>query len=240
MSDFKKRYFKTCIIGLCIAAILAAVFIFTGNDPVSVPAVVELNEQKQSSEEPYKVLLNETRGIVEDKPIQQPSPTPVATLSPTVSPTPYQDMSFTENIRMETIAPTVSPTPLQTNVPQKTVCYININCRTLIENSEKLKADKKELVPSDGMLLSNVMISFSEGESLFDILQKAAKENKIVIDFEKNTAGGIYVKGIGNLYERDAGDMSGWGFTVNGEYPGVSCEEYKVKNNDKIEWIYMQ
>lgn len=236
MSDFKKRYLKTCIIGLCIAAVLAAVFFLTGNNGKNTLVSVELSETSQSSEEPNKILFSETRGIVQEK---RAAETPAPTVLPT--PTPYQDMGFTENIKIEASpAATLTPTPLQTDVPKKTMCYISINCRTLIENPEKLKAEKKDLVPANGMLILNEYIAFSEGDSLFDVLQKTAKEYKIPVDFEKNAAGGGYVKGIGNLYEKDAGDMSGWGYTVNGEYPNVSCTDYKVKNDDKIEWIYMQ
>jgi len=232
MSDFKKRYFKTCIIGLCIVAVLAAVFIFTGNDE-SVPANTELKEQ--TTEQPEQILLNEIRGIAEEESIPTFSP------APTASPAPQPDMTVMENIQMD-ISPTasVSPTPVQTNVPQKTVCYITVNCKTLIENPAKLKEDKKELVPADGMILSNASVAYTEGDTILDVLQKAAKQHKIQIDFEKNTASGAYIRGIGNIYERDAGDMSGWGFYVNGEYPNVSCEEYKIKNNDRIEWVYMQ
>lgn len=237
MSNFKKRYLKTCGIGLGIAAVLAAAFFLAGNKAEKTPANVEISEKAQSSEEPDKIVFSETRGIVEEK--KAVAQTPVPTVLPT--PTPYQDMGFTENIKIDASQISVStPVPVQTDVPKKTMCYISINCRTLIENPEKLKSEKKELVPADGMIISNEHISFAEGDSLFDVLQKAAKEFKIQVDFEKNASGGVYVKGIGNLYEKDAGDMSGWGYTVNGEYPTVSCTEYKVKSDDKLEWIYMQ
>lgn len=232
MSDFKKKYIKNCIIGLCIVAVLAAVFIFTGNNE-SVPVNIELKEQ--ATENPNQILLNEIRGIAEEENTPTFSPAPVALA------TPQPEVTVTENIQMEiNAAESASPEPIQTEVPQKTVCYVTINCKTLVENSEKLKEEKKELVPADGMILSNVSVTYAEGDTLLDVLQKVAKQHKIHIDFDKNTASGAYVRGIGNIYERDAGDMSGWGFYVNGEYPEVSCEEYKIKNNDKIEWVYMQ
>jgi hypothetical protein len=36
----------------------------------------------------------------------------------------------------------------------------------------------------------------------------------------------------------DFGSQSGWLYSVNGDYPGVSCGDYLVKAEDVIEWVY--
>ena len=50
-----------------------------------------------------------------------------------------------------------------------------------------------------------------------------------------NTA---YIEGIANLYEFDCGELSGWMYRVNGEFPNVGCSLYKLKDGDTVEWVY--
>ena len=50
--------------------------------------------------------------------------------------------------------------------------------------------------------------------------------------------GSVYVEGIGNLYEFDAGELSGWMYRVNGEFPNFGCSKYILKNGDKVEFVY--
>jgi hypothetical protein len=46
------------------------------------------------------------------------------------------------------------------------------------------------------------------------------------------------VEGIGNLYELDCGELSGWSYKGNGEFPSVGCSLYKLENGDTVEWVY--
>ena len=47
-----------------------------------------------------------------------------------------------------------------------------------------------------------------------------------------------YIEGIGNLYERDVGDLSGWMYSVNGWFPNYGCGRYALKDGDVVEWVY--
>ena len=80
---------------------------------------------------------------------------------------------------------------------------------------------------------------FYDGESVFNVLARELKKNKIHIDFENtpmyNT---VYIKGISNLYEHDCGQLSGWIYRVNGKVPGYGCSQYILKSGDKIEFVY--
>lgn len=49
---------------------------------------------------------------------------------------------------------------------------------------------------------------------------------------------GGYVAGIGNLYEKDCGSMSGWLYAVNGHAPNVGCGSYALNNGDSVRFIY--
>ena len=58
-------------------------------------------------------------------------------------------------------------------------CTFSISCETILDNWELCDESKKPLVPSDGVILSSTIVSFSEGESVFDVLQRICKDNKI-------------------------------------------------------------
>ncbi len=48
----------------------------------------------------------------------------------------------------------------------------------------------------------------------------------------------VYVEGIGNLYEFDCGDLSGWMYKVNEWFPNYGCSLYTLEDNDVICWVY--
>jgi len=50
--------------------------------------------------------------------------------------------------------------------------------------------------------------------------------------------GSVYIEGIGNLYEFDCGELSGWMYSVNGEFPMYGMSQYEVKDGDVIEVVY--
>ena len=117
-------------------------------------------------------------------------------------------------------------------------CTLSISCATLVENPVLAEA-KRELVPEDGWLLETVECAFTEGESVFDVLYRVIRENKIHMEFVETPAyNSIYIEGIGNLYEFDGGPQSGWMYRVNGEFPNYGCSSVKVSDGDVIEWMY--
>ena len=55
---------------------------------------------------------------------------------------------------------------------------------------------------------------------------------------DANVYGTIFIRGINHLYDRACGELSGWMYKVNGEFPGKGCGAYKLENGDVIEWVY--
>lgn len=118
-------------------------------------------------------------------------------------------------------------------------CTLSISCATLLNNMDCLSKDKKELVPADGWILPAKKLSFYEGESVFNILQRACKQEKIHMEYENTPIyNSAYIEGIGNLYEFDAGDLSGWMYQVNDWFPNYGCSRYQPKDGDVIHWVY--
>lgn len=118
-------------------------------------------------------------------------------------------------------------------------CTLSVNCSSVLDNIDKLKENKKDFIPKDGIILKEIEVDFFPDESVFDVLHRELKNNNIHFEFVKTPAyNSAYIEGIANLYEFDCGELSGWLYKVNGVKPTYGCSQYKLKNNDKIEFFY--
>ena len=104
-----------------------------------------------------------------------------------------------------------SGNPSTPQEPEQWTCYLEVECHTILNNMDKCKKEKRELVPSDGWLLMPTEVVFYEGESVFDVLRRTCRQKKIHMEFSNTPLyNSAYIEGIGNLYETDVGDLSGW------------------------------
>jgi hypothetical protein len=121
----------------------------------------------------------------------------------------------------------------------KIQCSISISCVTLLDNLDSLTEAKKKQVPKDGVILKSTTVKVKEGSTVFDVLSKVTTSKKIHLEYSYTPAyKSYYIEGIHNLYEFDAGELSGWMYSVNGEFLGVSCSSYNIKDGDVIQWVY--
>lgn len=92
--------------------------------------------------------------------------------------------------------------------------------------------------PEDvGTILGLTEVELNDGDMVFDILNRVVKDKGIQMEY-KGRKSSVYIRGIHNVYEFDRGPESGWVYRVNGKVPQVSCGAYKLKDGDKIEWLY--
>ena len=118
-------------------------------------------------------------------------------------------------------------------------CTISISCSTILSNMDKCEESKKEWVPDNGVILSATTVTFTEGESVYDVLQRVCRDNGIQMDASwSGKYGSAYVEGIANLYEFDVGSGSGWMYKVNGWFPNYGCSGYTLSQGDVICWVY--
>ena len=90
--------------------------------------------------------------------------------------------------------------------------------------------EKVELVPADGWILQPMTVTFYEGESVFNVLQRTCKQQKIHMEFSNTPIyNSAYIEGIHNLYEFDVGNLSGWMYKVNGWFPNYGCSRYQLQ-----------
>ncbi len=134
---------------------------------------------------------------------------------------------------------TAKPTVTEKADKKTIVCSVAIDCSSLLNHMDELEENIKPFVPADGAILKKMEITMEVGESAYDCLAKACKSNNIAIDAEYTAVySGYYVKGVGYLYEKIAGRMSGWLYQVNGKTPNVGASSYTLKEGDEVKWIY--
>ena len=111
--------------------------------------------------------------------------------------------------------------------------------KKILNNMDMCRENKKNYVPASGVILSTTTVTFTEGETVYDVLQRVCRDNGIQMDsIWTTTYNSAYVKGIANLYEFDVGEGSGWMYKVNGWFPNYGCSSYTLKNGDVICWVY--
>ena len=118
-------------------------------------------------------------------------------------------------------------------------CTIEIRCDTILDNMDELATGKDSYVPADGTVLAATTVSFTDGETVFDVLKRACEQNGIQLEYSYTPLyESYYVEGIHHLYEFDCGSESGWMFKVNGWFPNYGCSAYTLSQGDSIVWCY--
>ena len=136
--------------------------------------------------------------------------------------------------------PVAEPYKVVENDKQENMtCSLYVRCDTVFDNTDSIDESKLSIIPEDGIIYECKNAELYEGESVFDVLVRELKKNRIHLEFTKTPGyNSAYIEGIGNLYEFDCGDLSGWIYRVNGRTPSYGCSSYIVENGDIIEFLY--
>ena len=123
--------------------------------------------------------------------------------------------------------------------PNAATCTVEVRCDTVFAHEGDLRKGVSKYVPADGTVLARREVALQEGDSAFDVLKRACDEAGVQLEFSYIPAyDSYYVEGIGNLYERDCGQMSGWMYRVDGAFPNVGASEYKLAPGQAVEWVF--
>lgn len=135
----------------------------------------------------------------------------------------------------KTAKPAVTTKPLEKT--ENTVTF-QIHCKRIMNRRDLWKNGIEEIIPSSGVFYSGTY-RFRDGDTAYDILKEICRKNNIALDSQYTPMyKTYYIRGIGNLYEFDCGQESGWKYSVNDKLPGVGCSGYPVKSGDKIIFFY--
>ena len=240
---------KTVSVFLCF--IICFSFFACGNDKN------EATESGSTAEISSTGAVTESTTVTTSAPSAAEESTTSAATSSSAETSSESTLSVTETTFLPATSTTVqasipsttsSQTTTVSTTPAETVSLV-IECKTILDNKDKLNSEKKQFLPSDGLILDTT-VAYEDGDTAFDILKKGCAENHCVSDC-KWCKNGIqleytftpafktyYVEGIHQIYEFDCGVSSGWLYSVNGAYPDVGSSSYSVKSGDKVVFSY--
>lgn len=133
----------------------------------------------------------------------------------------------------------VEPEEQKINKEEAFSIKLSVSCQTLLNNMDLLDKNKHELVPEEGIIFPLTDVVAYEGESAFDVLIREMKKAKIHMEYvDTPMYNSAYIEGINNLYEFDAGELSGWMYKVNDWFPNYGCSRYQLQAGDVVEWVY--
>ena len=202
-----------------------------------ITAVTDISSQTlPESEKPKTTAISSVASTSSTADVSKPTEKPVFTSAPTSSASPASSkVTTTSNTSSVT---STTPKPDKPIKKYDNTCTFVIECKTILDNKDKLKKGLEKYVPDDAVIFSGT-VGFDSGESVYDILRRICDENSIQMEASYTPAfSSYYVEGINNLYEFDCGQGSGWMYSVNGVFPNYGCSSYKPVNNDKIAFRY--
>ena len=202
-----------------------------------VTTVTDISSQTlPESEKPKTTAISSVASTSSTADVSKPTEKPVFTSAPTSSASPASSkVTTTSNTSSVT---STTPKPDKPTKKYDNTCTFVIECKTILDNKDKLKKGLEKYVPDDAVIFSKT-VGFDSGESVYDILRRICDENSIQMEASYTPAfSSYYVEGINNLYEFDCGQGSGWMYSVNGVFPNYGCSSYKPANNDEIAFRY--
>ena len=103
------------------------------------------------------------------------------------------------------------------------------------QQNEELKSNMIEIqftidaAAADEAISDSFSMKLPEGATVYESLEESG------IHF----TGKPYVQEIGNVWEGDYGEQSGWTYYVNDEMTMEDCTKYELKNGDSVKWVYV-
>lgn len=211
----------------------------TDGNSQTTPATTVTDISSQTlpeSEKPKTTAISSVASTSSTADTSKPTEKPVFTSAPTSSASPASSKVTT--VSTASSAASTTPKPDKPIKKYDNTCTFVIECKTILDNKDKLKKGLEKYVPDNAVIFSKT-VGFDSGESVYDILRRICDENSIQMEASYTPAfSSYYVEGINNLYEFDCGQGSGWMYSVNGVFPNYGCSSYKPANNDKIAFRY--
>lgn len=124
------------------------------------------------------------------------------------------------------------------SVKDEISCTLNVECKSILNNMDKLKDGHSEYVPANGYIIKGYKYTAKAGFTAYDALKKACDDNGIKLT-AKSSMYGTYVSGINNIDEFDCGSQSGWMYSINGNRPNVSASSQRITDGDEITFEYV-
>ena len=136
--------------------------------------------------------------------------------------------------------PVTTTTPTTTTLPKiEHAVSLLISCENAVKPDSGLVDSIRAELPSDGLVFYSQEFEIESGDTVYDVISRACRENGIPMESSRIAmSSDMYIEGIANLYEFDCGQLSGWMYSVNGDFPQLSTSQVEVKDGDEIRPLY--
>jgi len=215
-------------------------------EPAETVEQAPLPEADEAAPSPDEAVAAEAEESPAAPEAPEPPETPAETPSPASNPSPTPDPAPTplpEAPAPTPLPPTPTPDlpPAPPEEPENDGTFtitLSVRVDTLLHNMHLLDEDKHELVPAGGVIFSRT-VTVTEGESVFDVLLREMRQAGIHMTSRFTPLyNSAYVEAIHNLFEFDAGPLSGWKYRVNGYFPSFGASLYILNPGDVVDWMY--
>lgn len=204
-----------------------------------------ISEPDKRPEPDTKLIVPTPAATGANRPNQAAEPSNNSEKTPTSTPAPIEIEAPTDKDKYLTSpVPSGNPEPVEwqntkIDKPKQLTVTLSVSAATILDNLNSFNEDKLEVLPQDGIIFAAKKVAFYEGESVFDVLLREMKTNKIHMEFNKTPIyNSNYIEGINNIYEFDCGELSGWTYKVNGWFPDYGSSRYALQDGDVVEWVY--
>lgn len=198
----------------------------------------ETEEKNKKSQTDKRKKENSRNSTKSDTPAKQAPRSSGRENSGTANPQKEHPKNPQQTSAVQTKA-TQKPSPIPTEEKKNFVCGITIRCDSMLNHMNEVEDAVKSYIPADGIILEQTSVKVETGDTAYSLLQKVCQAKDIALDASyTNGYSSAYVRGIGHIYEKQAGLSSGWLYLVNGKLPGYGASRYRLKEGDRIEWVY--
>lgn len=194
------------------------------------------------------------RSITENNILRQPSTNEV------VDKTPQESTSDTQDEPIEKENPTKTPSKPQENkeeqkenpkpsthqesqsTPSQNSEPIENNDHPETSPNEESSLEETDSIQIEVIGINETMMSgqldIDENSTAYSVLKELALQNNVKI-YTSGYGSMVYVRGIGDLMEKQHGSGSGWMYKVNSVPPNIGAGNYTLKDGDQVVWYYV-
>lgn len=115
---------------------------------------------------------------------------------------------------------------------------MSIDCSDILHNMENLDDGLEEYIPEFGLIIPDTYFPIKEGDTPYDVLIRAVKENKIQLETQ-GLFGKKEIEGINYIYNSSCGERSRWICKINGKIQQPVCNVYKLSAGDIVQWVFV-
>ena len=181
-----------------------------------------------------------TTDIKEQTDIEDEEESPLLEETPTQSSTEQKPKETNQESKNNNIIENKQPSKQQeSNPPQD----IQDNTEVETNTEETIVSETQTItihITIEGIneLLADKSIELEDNVTAYSALKNVCKQQNIRIT-TSGYGSMVYVKGIGDLKEREHGSSSGWMYKVNDISPNVGAGSYQLKDGDHVVWYYV-